>query len=214
MIVDSAKRLDYDSLSRQYADPTSLQYKKLRLVDSYITGGKNLLDFGTGTGELIKLEEKKFDNIYGIDSDEESVSICRTRFENDERIHIVENNANNITGTFAGIRFDCISACDVLEHLKFRDCLKLLDSFYSLLDTDGIFIFTGPGVFEKMKIMLGEISHTRSQSFVLWLGATNYESGLWTHQCGVRSISANQKLYPKKAATCARQVLRHNCEQR
>jgi ubiquinone/menaquinone biosynthesis C-methylase UbiE len=169
MIDDSAKRQDYDSLSREYADPTSLQYKKLRLVDSYITGGKNLLDFGTGTGELIKLEEKKFDNIYGIDSDEESVRICRTRFENDERIHIVKNNANNITGTFAGIRFDCISACDVLEHLKFRDCLKLLDSFYSLLDTDGIFIFTGPGVFEKMKIKLGRSpTHVHSHSSYGW----------------------------------------------
>ena len=169
MIVDSAKRQDYESLSRQYADPTSLQHKKLRLVDSYIIGGKNLLDFGTGTGELIKLEEKKFDNVYGIDLDEESVRICRTRFENDERIHIVQNNTNDIAGTFAGIRFDYISACDVLEHLKFKDCLKLLDSFYSLLDTDGIFIFTGPGVFEKVKIRLGRSpTHLHGHSSYGW----------------------------------------------
>jgi len=63
--------------------------KKLRLVDSYITGGRNLLDFGVGTGELINLERQKFSNIFGVDLDERSIRICKidlriTRTEQDK----------------------------------------------------------------------------------------------------------------------------------
>ena len=84
MTNDSRKREDYDSLRDQYADPRSLVFKKLRLVDSCIRGGRTLLDFGVGTGELINLERQKFSNIFGVDSDKRSISICKDRFEKDK----------------------------------------------------------------------------------------------------------------------------------
>jgi len=141
MTNNSRLREDCDFLIREYADPSSLAYKKLQLVDSHVTGGKNLLDFGTGLGELIELEKQKFDALYGVDSDGESLRICRTRFRNDKKIHIVQSTGTDLTSLFQSTRFDCITACDVLEHTELKDCVELLDTFYHLLNVDGIFVF-------------------------------------------------------------------------
>jgi 2-polyprenyl-3-methyl-5-hydroxy-6-metoxy-1,4-benzoquinol methylase len=170
MTNNPRKREDYQSLIRQYADPSSLAYKKLQLVDSHVTTGINLLDFGTGPGELIELEKPKFDTLYGVDSDEESLRICRRRFKNDKKIHIVQSNGTDLTSLFQNTRFDCIAACDVLEHMELKNCVELLATFYHLLDLDGKFVFSGPGIFEKVRIRFGRSPiHIQSHSSYGWL---------------------------------------------
>lgn len=168
MTNNSRLREDYNSLIRQYADPSSLVHKKLQLVDSHITGGMNLLD-GTGTGELIELEKRKFDALYGVDSDEESLRICQRRFKNDKKIHIVQSIRTDLASLFRSTRFGCIAACNVLEHSELKDCVGLLDTFYHLLDFDGKFIFSGPGIFDKVKIRFGRSpTHVQSHSSCGW----------------------------------------------
>ncbi|MCD6099027.1 MAG: class I SAM-dependent methyltransferase [Candidatus Marinimicrobia bacterium] len=160
---------DYESLLLQYRDPNSLMYKKLRIVDSYINGGETLLDIGVGIGELIELEKQKFRKIYGIDVDEESVKICRKRFENDENIYIIEGNINDLENLFKDRKFDYITCLDVLEHIKIEECKKALNNIYNLLKDGGKFIFTGPGVFEKIRILLGRSpTHLHSHSSYGW----------------------------------------------
>ena len=160
---------DYESLLLQYRDPNSLMYKKLRIVDSYINGGETLLEIGVGIGELIELEKQKFRKIYGIDVDEESVKICRKRFENDENIYIIEGNINDLENLFKDRKFDYITCLDVLEHIKIEECKKALNNIYNLLKDGGKFIFTGPGVFEKIRILLGRSpTHLHSHSSYGW----------------------------------------------
>jgi predicted TPR repeat methyltransferase len=169
MPTEPFKRENYISLSAQYADTNSLMHKKLQLVGSYITSGKALLDFGTGTGDLIALEAHKFDDLYEVDVSEESVNICHNRFKNNANIHIVENSGNDLESLFADTRFDCVAACDVLEHLELDESKKLLAAFYSLLDSGGIFVFSGPGIFEKVKIRLRKSHiHDHSHSSYGW----------------------------------------------
>jgi predicted TPR repeat methyltransferase len=156
-------------MSSCYTIPDSLHNKRLELVDSYIAGGRNLLDFGTGTGELIKREEHKFDNLYGVDSDEESITICRNRFKGDSKVHIIHDHGKNLDICLPDIRFDYITACDVLEHMKLGDSVQVLKLFYDLIKLRGTFIFTGPGVFEKAKIGLGRSpTHVHSHSSFGW----------------------------------------------
>ncbi|MGA3198637.1 MAG: methyltransferase domain-containing protein [Halobacteriota archaeon] len=107
MTNNSRKREDYQSLIGQYADPSSLAYKKPQFVDSHVTVGMNLLDLGTGSGELIELEKPKFDVLYGVDSEEESLRIYRRRFKNDKKIHIVQSSETDLTSLFQSARFDC-----------------------------------------------------------------------------------------------------------
>jgi 2-polyprenyl-3-methyl-5-hydroxy-6-metoxy-1,4-benzoquinol methylase len=169
MTADPLEREDYVALSSQYANSDSLMYKKLRLVDSHITGGKTLLDFGAGTGELIALEARKFDVICGVDVNEESVAICRDRFKNNKKIHILQNSGNDTVHLFADARFDCVVACDVLEHVELHATKKLLAAFYSLLYSGGIFVFSGPGISQKVKIRLGRApGHIHSHSSYGW----------------------------------------------
>jgi Methyltransferase domain. len=124
-------------LSRQYAYSDSLSHKKLRLVDSYVIGGTNLLDFGAGTGELIQLEKSKFDNVYGVDSEDESIRIYEKRTKYKEKIHIIRNNGDVPSRLFGDIQFDWVAACDVLNTCNPNESIKLLKAFCSLLDSDG-----------------------------------------------------------------------------
>lgn len=181
MTTNSRKREDYQSLVRQYADSRSLAYKKLLLVESHFTAGMNLLDLGTGPGELIELEKPKFDTLYSIDSDEESLRICRRRFKNDKKIHLVQGSGTDITGLFQSTRFD--------EHVELKHCAELLDTFYHLLDFDGKFVFSGPGIFEKVRIRFGRSpTHIQRHSSCGW--------SRLTRSAGFQPISVESVEFP------------------
>lgn len=160
---------DYGSLLLQYRDPNALMYKKLRIVDSYINGGKTLLDIGAGVGELIELEKQKFEEIYGIDVSEEAVEICHKRFGNDKNIRINLGNIDNLGELFKDKKFDYITCLDVLEHIEIEKCKKALNDIHILLRDGGTFIFTSPGMFEKIRIFLGRSpTHLHSHSSYGW----------------------------------------------
>lgn len=160
---------NYKSLGFEYGNPNSLMFKKLRIVTSYISGGETLLDVGAGVGELIELEKRKFEKIYGIDTDEEAITICHKRFENDENIHIIRADINDLKSLFKDEKFDYITCLDVLEHIEVRACNNALKNIYDLLKDDGKFIFTGPGVLEKIRILLGRSpTHLHSHSSYGW----------------------------------------------
>ncbi len=160
---------DHESLRSQYLDPNSLMYKKLRIVDIYINDGESLLDIGSGVGELIELEKQKFGKIYGIDVDEESVEICHKRFKDDKKICIMQGDINDLGNLFKDKKFDCVTCLDVLEHIKVKECKKALNNIYNILKENGKFIFTGPGIFEKIRIFGGRSpTHLHSHSSYGW----------------------------------------------
>jgi ubiquinone/menaquinone biosynthesis C-methylase UbiE len=165
----SPERVNYNSLKSEYLDPESLQYKKLRLVDKYISKGHSFLDIGSGTGELIKLEINKFDEIYGVDADPESLQMCGNNFKNKEHVHIFESNLKNLDILFSDTKFDYITCLDVLEHIELKECEIVLRSIYNITKDSGLFIFSGPGMFEKIRISLGmSPTHLHSHSSYGW----------------------------------------------
>lgn len=160
---------NYKSLHSEYLDSSSLMYKKIRIVDSYMNGGDSFLDIGAGTGELIELEKHKFEKIYGIDIDEESVEVCYKRFEKNQNIYIIQSGIDNLKNLFEDEKFDCITCLDILEHIEVGRCRKALNNIYNIVKDDGKFIFTGPGVFEKVRILLGRSpTHLHSHSSYGW----------------------------------------------
>lgn len=160
---------NYVSLQKQYQNPNTLMYKKLRFVDSYINSGGFLLDIGMGTGELIELEKNKFERICGIDSDEESISICRKRFKKQGNINLIQGNIGDLKKIFQNNKFNCITCLDVLEHINTEECRNAIQNIYFLLKEDGQFIFAGPGIFEKIRIVLKQSpTHIQSHSPYGW----------------------------------------------
>ncbi|MCE7699970.1 MAG: class I SAM-dependent methyltransferase [Methanobacterium paludis] len=160
---------DYDALRSQYNDPSSLMYKKLRVVDSYINGGKTLLDIGTGVGELLDLEKNKFKRIYSFDMDKDSVEFSKNRFQDYHHIKIELGDLDNLENLIKDKKFDYITCLDVLEHVNLNTVTQKLNIIYKLLDDDGVFIFTGPGIFEKIRIKLGRSNHVHSHSSYSWM---------------------------------------------
>ena len=159
---------DFKSLEFEYRNPNSLMYKKMRMVDRYIRSADTLLDIGMGTGELIDLEKHKLKKIWGIDIDPESVEICRIRFGNDQKITLMQCNLAESENIFESGQFDYITCLDVLEHMELKDCKKTLRIVRKLLSNEGKFIFTGPGIFEKIRIRLGRSHHVHSHSSYGW----------------------------------------------
>lgn len=166
--MDSHK-VNFEQLSSDYSNSGSLQYKKLRIIDSYIPSGEKLLDVGMGTGETINLEKGKFKEICGVDADYDSVRICQDRFGGNPSIKIFHGDIHDLTTLCGQTKFNVITALDILEHLNKSDCESALSSCYDLLKDGGMFIFSGPGVFEKIRIHLGlSPTHLHSHSPLGW----------------------------------------------
>ncbi len=166
---------NYEALLAQYKDPKSLMYKKLRSVDEYIntyiedSNSNYLLDIGMGIGELIHLEKDKFRFICGVDIDSEGVDYCKNRFLDYDNIEIILSDLKQIDSLLFKSKFDVITCLDVLEHIKPDDCINTLNCIHNLLNEDGLFIFTGPGIFEKIRIKLGlSPTHMHSHSSYSW----------------------------------------------
>lgn len=166
----SPERVNYESLKCEHSDPSSLQYKKLRHVSQYIPRGDSLLDIGAGTGEFIKLEIPKFDEIYGVDIDKESLKILMDRFKTKKNVHIIESDLKNLSIIFSKNKFDCITCMDVLEHIELQECKIVLQHIYEITKDFGLFVFTGPGIFEKIRISMGTSpTHLHSHSSYGWM---------------------------------------------
>ncbi|MFD2725796.1 class I SAM-dependent methyltransferase [Hyunsoonleella rubra] len=97
----------------------SLQ-KKLKLINSFPTEGKNLLDIGCGTGDFLQTALKNNWKIFGIEPNENARVIANEKtnnsvFEIDELLKFEPNS------------FDVITLWHVLEHLpKLEDHLNVL----------------------------------------------------------------------------------------
>ena len=138
---------NYELLQLQYSDPDSLMC----------------------IGELIELEKQKFVRIYGIDADKEAVGICRKRLKEEGNIYLRQGSIGDLNDLFQDKKFNSITCLDVLEHIKLEECKNALSNIYKLLNDDGNFIFTGPGVFEKVRIFLGRSpTHLHSHSSYGW----------------------------------------------
>lgn len=157
--------VDYESLKSEYLNSGSLAYKKLQIVDRYVEKGDILLDIGIGTGELIELEKHKFGKVYGIDNNEEAVKMCKDRFKNIKNISVIRYDMCDIDmfNNQFHEKFDYITCLDVLEHIEKKECKKILHEIYNMTKNNGTFIFSGPGIFEKIKIYL-DMSPTHKYS--------------------------------------------------
>ncbi|WP_373838607.1 methyltransferase domain-containing protein [Methanospirillum sp.] len=161
--------VNYHQLFDEYSNPGSLQYKKMRIIDSFIPSGNTFLDIGMGTGELINIVKSKFNVKCGFDPDHNSYCICCDRFREDSTIQLFHGKVNILKSLIGDYRFDVITALDVLEHLSEKECEETLRLSFDLLNEGGIFIFSGPGVFEKIRIYLGlSPTHLHSHSPFGW----------------------------------------------
>lgn len=101
----------------------------------------NILDIGCGLGQtLLALKKNEYNNIYGIDINEEAIKICINNKLNVEKINSIINYAN-----VSKRKFDLIIMSHVLEHIEKKEIIKTLNSIKkNLLAENGKFLLMVP----------------------------------------------------------------------
>lgn len=142
-INDTVKKSAYFS-NRNVDDKSYSSYSLPRYLAPYFKDTDkelHILDIGCGLGQTLGyLKKKGFRNLYGIDINDESISICRKNGLEVEKI--------NDTREFAvktNQKFDRIIMSHVLEHIKKEDIIDTLIHIKKyLLNKGGIFLLMVP----------------------------------------------------------------------
>jgi len=119
---------------------------RTKLVYDWIPANSTtLLDGGCAWGYGTRFFKKKCKNTYGIDPNEEFITIARKRYPN---INFIVSGLEDTQ--FESNFFDVIILNDVFEHVK--DEIKSLNEMYRILKPGGTFMMTTPhkGLFSFM----------------------------------------------------------------
>ncbi|WP_439153099.1 class I SAM-dependent methyltransferase [Winogradskyella sp.] len=109
--------------------------KKLKLINSFNTDGKNLLDIGCGTGDFLDTAKKDNWEVTGIEPNEKARQIANAKTDNSVyEIQYLQNLKGN--------SFDVITLWHVLEHLPNLE--KNITLFKKLLKPNGTLVIAVP----------------------------------------------------------------------
>jgi SAM-dependent methyltransferase len=110
-----------------------------------------ILDLGCSGGVLIQfLQEKGFQNVYGVDASEEAVNLCKQKGL--QNVFLMSADDPQLSND----KFDIIIASDVLEHIK--DDAKALTAWQRILKPGGKLIIFVPA-FKFLWGLHDEVNH-------------------------------------------------------
>lgn len=109
--------------------------RKLKLINQLASEERNLLDFGCGTGDFLKIAQDNGWNVYGVEPNLEARAIANVK----TNVSVFDTNA---TSEFKKEQFNVITLWHVLEHLpKFEAHIEVLQS---LLKPNGRLVIAVP----------------------------------------------------------------------
>lgn len=160
-----SNNIDFEKLERQYHDTESQDFKKIKLVDSFMQPSDSLLDIGSGEGSFLELIKPKFQIIYSIEIDPFALKLLKEKFSSDPKIILIPKTVTDFLKKNPDLSFDYITCLDVLEHIPLSDCQMVIEKLFRLLKPEGLLIISVPGIFEKIRIFLGKSpTHLHSHS--------------------------------------------------
>jgi len=110
---------------------------KLKLLNSFQTEGKNLLDVGCGTGEFLLTCKNNGWNVVGVEPNKNAQELAISKLN--------KNNSTTIVSDLQEIsspQFDVITLWHVLEHVP--DLNSYIYKLKSLLKSDGVLVIAVP----------------------------------------------------------------------
>jgi 2-polyprenyl-3-methyl-5-hydroxy-6-metoxy-1,4-benzoquinol methylase len=106
--------------------------RKLKLIKSFKTHSKNILDVGAGTGDFLKVCKNNSWNVAGIEPSLDARNIAQKK----------EVNLNVSLSEFKNVKFDVITLWHVLEHVE--NLSEYISTLHNLLSDEGRLIIAVP----------------------------------------------------------------------
>tara|TARA_R110001583_G_scaffold15522_3_gene63907 strand:- start:3004 stop:3864 length:861 start_codon:yes stop_codon:yes gene_type:complete len=110
---------------------------KLKLINSFKTEDKNLLDIGCGTGDFLFTCKNAGWNVIGVEPNKSANNLAKSKISKDNNT-VIFSKVNEIVN----IKFDVITLWHVLEHVPNLDAYIL--ELKSLLKPNGVLVVAVP----------------------------------------------------------------------
>ena len=136
--------LDFENKFRGDTQSILYQFSKYDfLIDLIIKGIEKpkLIDIGSGRGEWIQKWSNKIEDCFGIENDQEMISLCRKK-----GLKIMAGDAFDILPTLSTNSVSVLTMFHVIEHISYKQSLKILSECYRVLSEDGVFIIETPSI--------------------------------------------------------------------
>ncbi|GAA0378637.1 class I SAM-dependent methyltransferase [Paenibacillus motobuensis] len=148
-----------------HKDPQYVEYMKKkfsRIFEGYLPVSKDaaILEIGCSNGmALITLRDMGYNNILGIELDQELVSITR-------KLDLVVKNENAMEYVkLTDKKFDFIYMFDVLEHFDVSEIPNFLENLYRILNDNGVLLIITPNATSPAGSYFRYIDWTHETSF-------------------------------------------------
>lgn len=110
---------------------------KLKLINSFQTEGKKLLDVGCGTGEFLRTCKTNGWNVVGVEPNKNAQELAISKFDNNKPTTVVSDIEEVMSQ-----KFDVITLWHVLEHVPDLEIYIL--KLKALLKPDGVLVIAVP----------------------------------------------------------------------
>ena len=136
--------LDFENKFRGDTQSILSQFSKYDfLIDLIIKDIENpkLIDIGSGRGEWIQKWSNKVEDCFGIENDQEMISLCR-----EKGLNIIDGDAIDILPTLSTNSVSILTMFHTIEHIDYKQSIAILSECYRVLSEDGIFIIETPSI--------------------------------------------------------------------
>ena len=142
----------YEEFENRFRGPREEVLTKLSSYLPYVlqapklSGEVKLIDVGCGRGEWLELMQRNKVSGYGLDINEEMVSLCQKMGFKAE-----VGDANDYLSRQPLESISALTGFHIVEHIELSELLRLLSSAYDCLAKDGIILFETPNP-ENIKV--------------------------------------------------------------
>ncbi|MBW3050288.1 hypothetical protein DNJ72_09060 [Prochlorococcus marinus XMU1403] len=136
--------LDFENKFRGDTESILSQFSKYDfLIDLIIQDVENpkFIDIGSGRGEWIQKWSNKVEDCFGIENDQEMISLCRKK-----GLNIIDGDAIDILSTLPTNSVSVITIFHMIEHITYKNSITILSECYRVLREDGICIIETPSI--------------------------------------------------------------------
>ncbi|AAZ58720.1 hypothetical protein PMN2A_1230 [Prochlorococcus marinus str. NATL2A] len=136
--------LDFENKFRGDTESILSQFSKYDfLIDLIIKDIEKpkLIDIGSGRGEWVQKWSNKIENCFGIENDQEMISLCT-----EKGLNIIDGDALDILPTLSTNSVSILTMFHMIEHINYKQSFKILSECYRVLSEDGVFIIETPSI--------------------------------------------------------------------